>query len=79
MPGDIAARLRVNPWNLLRCLFSSRLRREMVAWRQLVLAARGDETAAERLVGYELERQPWLFLAEAIDEARERLVRDRDG
>jgi hypothetical protein len=77
MTRPIADDLRVNARNLVRCAFDRRLRQEMVAWKQLVLAARGAEDTATELVRFELDRSPWLTRAEAIAAAARRLEADR--
>jgi hypothetical protein len=77
MSRPIADELRTTPWNLVQCLFRAGKRREMVAWRQLLLAARGAEDVAGNLVTYELERSPWLTRREAIEAASRRLEADR--
>ena len=45
--------------------------------RKLVALARGDAGRAERLIDYELKRDPTLSRAEAIRSAIERLEYDR--
>jgi hypothetical protein len=77
MTRPTAADLKVTPLNLLRCLFSRTRRAEMVAWRKLLLAARGAEDVAAGLIAFELERSPWLTRLEAIESAWRRLVADR--
>lgn len=77
MTRSLADDLRVTPRNLVACLFSGKRRAEMVAWRQLLQAARGREDVATGLVDYELNRSPWLLRREAIEEALRRLVSDR--
>lgn len=77
MPRRLADELRITPLNLIRCVFSRGKRREMVAWRQLLVAARGAEDVAENLVDYELGRSPWLTRTEAIEAASQRLATDR--
>jgi len=72
-----ADQLRVTPLNLLRCVFSRTRRAEMIAWRKLLLAARGAEDVVTGLLDYELQRSPWLTRLEAIEEAWRRLVSDR--
>ncbi len=77
MSRSLADELRTTPANLLRAVFSRGKRDEMVAWRQLLLAARGAEDVATGLVTYELERSPWLNRREAIEAASRRLEADR--
>lgn len=77
MTSRLAAELRTTPWNLIQCLFRPGKRREMVAWRQLLLASRGAEDVAENLVTYELDRSPWLTRLEAMKAAARRLEADR--
>jgi hypothetical protein len=77
MTRPTAADLKVTPLNLLRCLFSRTRRAEMVAWRKLLLAARGAEDVAMGLLDYELDRIPWLTRREAIEAACRRLEADR--
>lgn len=77
MTRPIAADLKATPLNLLRCLFSRTRRAEMIAWRKLLLAARGAEDVAAGLIVFELERSPWLTRLEAIESAWRRLVADR--
>jgi hypothetical protein len=77
MPPTLADDLRVTPWNLLRSVVSRRRRREMIAWRQLLLAARGSEDTATDLVAFEHDRSPWLTREEAIEAAWRRLEADR--
>ncbi len=77
MPPTLADELRITPWNLLRSVVSRRRRREMIAWRQLLLAARGSEDTAADLVAFEHDRSPWLTREEAIEAARRRLEADR--
>ena len=77
MPRRMADELRVTPRNLVACLFAPGKRREMVAWRRLVLAARGAEDVAESLTSHELQRSPWLTRQEAIEAAFHKLEADR--
>jgi len=46
-------------------------------FRRLVALARGDAGRAERLIDYELDRDPTLSRGEAIKSAIERLEYDR--
>lgn len=46
-------------------------------YRRLVALARGDSGRAERLIDYELKREPNLSRAEAVRSAIERLEYDR--
>lgn len=45
----------------------------------LIVACQGDRAQADRLMMYEIRRQPGISKAEARHRALERLVRDRSG
>ena len=77
MLRSLADELRTSPGNLLQAVFSRVKRAEMVAWRRLLLAARGAEDVATGLVEFERQRSPWLTREEAIDAAWRRLEADR--